>query len=144
MSAEERTGWRDEALSRRHRLWGYDCPATDLDLPFLEYNHGEPVAIVEYKANGKVPDMTTPTMKAMARLADNSAIPFIVAVYTREPWTFCVYRGNEYAEKFYAKEGRVLTEREFVESLYYMRKQSLSANDQEVLAALDGQALVLA
>ena len=27
----ERTHWRDEALSERHRLWGYDCPAVDVD-----------------------------------------------------------------------------------------------------------------
>jgi len=31
MTAHERTGFRDEALSRRHREWGINCPAVDVD-----------------------------------------------------------------------------------------------------------------
>lgn len=31
MTAQERTGWRDEEISARHRIWGVNCPAVDLD-----------------------------------------------------------------------------------------------------------------
>jgi hypothetical protein len=63
MSAEERTGWRDEELSLRHRLyWGRDCPAVDVDFMLsdapemfddnfrlVEYYHSKPKALIEYK-----------------------------------------------------------------------------------------------
>ena len=45
----ERLGWRDERLSERHGHWGFNCPAVDLDFVMLEYNHGKPCALVEYK-----------------------------------------------------------------------------------------------
>ena len=35
----ERTGWRDEKLSQRHRMWGWDCPAVDID--FLLLGHAD-------------------------------------------------------------------------------------------------------
>lgn len=30
---KERTEWRDLSLSKRHRRWGWDCPAVDLGFP---------------------------------------------------------------------------------------------------------------
>jgi len=39
-------------LSDRHRQWGDDCPMVDLDFLMCEYNHGVPVAIVDYKFHG--------------------------------------------------------------------------------------------
>ena len=45
---QERTGWRDEALSKRHRDWGWDCPAIDIDFLMIEYDKGKSVALVEY------------------------------------------------------------------------------------------------
>lgn len=32
----EKTCWRDLDLLKRHRVWGWDCPAQDID--FLEYD----------------------------------------------------------------------------------------------------------
>jgi hypothetical protein len=43
---KERSGWRDLELSGRHRRWGWDCPAVDLDFLFLEYDKGKAVALV--------------------------------------------------------------------------------------------------
>ena len=34
----ERTGWRDEEISRRHRLYGVSCPMIDIDFLVSE-NH---------------------------------------------------------------------------------------------------------
>jgi hypothetical protein len=41
----ERTRWRDEALSARHRKWGFHCPAVDLDLILCEYDTAHVAAI---------------------------------------------------------------------------------------------------
>lgn len=49
MSAYERSGWRDMELSGRHRIWGFNCPAVDLDFLMVEYNLGIAIAVVEYK-----------------------------------------------------------------------------------------------
>ena len=131
--------FRDGDLSLRHRLWGFDCPAVDLDFVVVEYNRGEASAIVEYKfALGTTePDLSHPSMRALAGLANAAEIPFIVAFYTREPWTFRVFRGNKYARQVYREDGRLLTEREFVESLYFIRRRKLTFADDEHLAALD-------
>ena len=45
----ENTFWRDGALSLRHKKWGYDLPALDMDFLMIEYDHGIPVALIEYK-----------------------------------------------------------------------------------------------
>lgn len=135
----ENLEFRDGDLSLRHREWGFDCPAVDLDFVVVEYNRGEASAIVEYKyaATATEPDLSHPSMKALAGLANAAGVPFIVALYTREPWTFRVFRGNEHAERVYREEGRLLTEREFVESLYFIRRRKLTFADDEHLAALD-------
>lgn len=132
--------FRDGDLSRRHRRWGVGCPAVDIDFPLIEYNWGEPAAIVEYKfagAEGRSVDFDNPSMRALASLANAAKIPFIVALYTREPWTFRVFRGNEYAERIYREDGRLMTEREFVESLYFIRNGSLATVEENLLDNLD-------
>ena len=52
-TTKERTGWRDERISQRHRLWGVECQAIDLDFLLVEYRSEyddiRPVAIIEYK-----------------------------------------------------------------------------------------------
>lgn len=49
MSSHERTGWRDMAISQRHRLYGYDCPMFDIDFMCVEYDKSMPVCL--YVAN---------------------------------------------------------------------------------------------
>lgn len=82
MSREERTGWRDEFLSRRHRLWGANCPMVDIDLLWLEYDLGAPIAIIEYKHDRASPqDPTHPSYRALKRLADRAALPCFAVRY---------------------------------------------------------------
>lgn len=79
----ELTGERDLALNNRHRLWGFDCPAVDIDLLMVEYDHASAVAIVEYKReSASVPGHNTATMTALRRLADKGGVPFYVARYS--------------------------------------------------------------
>ena len=140
----ERTGWRDERISARHREWGFNCPAVDLDFLVVEYNLGLPVALVEYKhVSARMPSYDHATYRALRDLSDNylsGALPFLLVFYEADPWTFRVYPQNEVATAFYARadefDGKsiYLTERRFVKSLYVMR--GLVVEDR-VIANLD-------
>lgn len=128
----EQLGWRDESISLRHRKWGFNCPAVDVDFLMIEYDLARPVALVEYKYHlAAVPNFGSPSLKAAAFLANASAIPFFVAHYWRDIWAFQVFPGNEAAFEHFTP-GLVLTEREFVGCLYAMRQRLVDA------AVIDG------
>lgn len=117
----ERTGWRDQAISARHRLWGFNCPAVDLDFLMVEYNLGKPVGLIEYKHYlASDPNLMHPTYRALRELADLAGLPFAIARYWPSAWSFQVSPINDAAlEHFNADE--LLTEREFVSRLYAIR-----------------------
>jgi len=125
MSAGERSGWRDEHISRRHRLWGVNCPAVDLDFVMMEYNVGLPAALVEYKKYcARALDLRHATYRALRALADREPpIPFIIAYYWPDVWAFRVYPVNESARRIYPPDRRSLSEQRFVRSLYYLRNE---------------------
>ena len=139
----ERSGWRCEAISRRHREWGYNCPAVDLDFVVAEYNHGKPVALVEYKdRHAQPPNVGHPTYQALIALADGysgGAIPCMIAVYCSEHWWFRVYLLNDAARCHYAhvQAGEVLCEQRFVRSLYLLRQAVLTDEDEQAIAQLN-------
>lgn len=128
MSDFERTGWRDEEISRRHRVWGVNCPACDIDLPLVEYNLGLPAALIEYKhCMAKKPDLRHPTYRALWDLADGykkDPLPFLIATYQPDIWSFRVTPVNNAAFRYFDFNEQV-TEREFVRRLYEMRKYVL-------------------
>ncbi len=125
----ERTGWRDEAISKRHREWGFDCPAADLDFLVVEYNIGLPVALIEYKHfRAQNPVIKHPTYCALTALADRAPpIPFLIVFYWPEIWAFRVLPINEVSKTNF-QEGELLTEFDFVARLYHMRRLVLSQN----------------
>ena len=55
MTRQERTGWRDEGISRRHRTWGVALTAVDLDFMLVEYTDGKATALIEYKSEHAAP-----------------------------------------------------------------------------------------
>lgn len=121
MSASERTGWRDAELSARHRIWGVDCPAVDLDFLMVEYNAGLPAAILEYKHfKAQEVQQLHPTYRALTALADKAELPFLIVRYWPGIWAFRVQPINELARKIYG-DGMDLTEHRFVASLYHIR-----------------------
>lgn len=126
---QERTGWRDESISRRHREWGYNCPAVDLDFLVTEYNMGKPVALVEYKHfNAQVPNLRHATYRALSSLADeysNRPLPFVVAFYWPEIWAFRVTPVNAAARDAFQPE-EMLSEYDFVRRLYWLRRLTLT------------------
>jgi len=135
MTAHERTGWRDQSISERHRQWGANCPSCDLDFLLLEYNVGLPTALVEYKHHLAQPvDLRHATYRALTALADRGdPIPFLLAYYWPETWSFYVYPVNAAARAIYPERARCLSERRFVSSLYVMRRRTI---ETAVLARL--------
>jgi len=118
---QERTGWRDMELSERHRKWGWDCPAVDLDFLFLEYDRGQPVAIVEYKHERAAPQYAShPTYQAMINLGSMAGIPVFAARYKADFSEWIIVPLNDTAKtKLTART--TMTEREWVTFLYRLR-----------------------
>lgn len=126
----ERTGWRDEGLSRRHRRWGWDCPAVDLDFLLLEYDRGKASALVEYKNEHAAPIYAShPTYQAMIDLGNRANIPVIACRYSDDFTVWNVSPLNAIAKR-YLPERRTLTEAEWVSLLYHIRGYDVP---QEVL-----------
>jgi hypothetical protein len=130
----ERTGWRDEAISKRHRMWGFNCPAVDLDFLMVEYNLGEPVGLIEYKHEGaQKPNLLHPTYRAIMKLADLASLPFCIVLYNNTDWWFKVTPVNERAKAVFAGIAE-FSELEFVSKLYEMRSRVI---ETEVLSKLN-------
>lgn len=118
---EERSGWRDLALSKRHRRWGWDCPAVDLDFLFLEYDKGKAVALVEYKhERAALQYRTHPTYQAMIDLADRAKLPCFACRYANDFIWFKPIPLNNYAKSMLAEPIR-MTECEWITFLYRIR-----------------------
>lgn len=118
---EERTGWRDEGISHRHRRWGWDCPAVDLDFLLLEYDRGKASAIVEYKNEHAQPQYAShPTYQAMIDLGNKANIPVIACRYSDDYSEWKVVPLNDKAKEFIPKR-ITLSENEWVKLLYIIR-----------------------
>lgn len=118
---QERTGWRDLSLSQRHRKWGWDCPAVDLDFLFLEYDKGKAVAIVEYKHERARPQYAShPTYQAMIDLGTRAGVPVIAVRYANDFSTWGAVPLNAKAREW-LPERKEMTEREWVTLLYNIR-----------------------
>lgn len=118
---KERTGWRDLSLSQRHRRWGWDCPAVDLDFLFLEYDRGRAVALVEYKhERAPVQHSTHPTYQAMIDLGNRAGVPVFGARYANDFSWWRVSPLNSIARKLIDKQC-TYTEVEWVAFLYRIR-----------------------
>lgn len=119
----ERTGWRDQEISRRHRRWGFEITAVDLDFLLVEYHLGVPVAIVEYKNHRAAPvDLEHPTYQALANLADRPPpLPFLIARYWPETWAFSVQPANRAAADWFGTDPVDLSEAEWVGMLHHIR-----------------------
>lgn len=134
---QERTGWRDQELSARHRVWGFNCPAVDLDFLMVEYNLGLPVAVVEYKHNrARIPETLHPTYRALTALCDgykDGPLPFFMAFYWPECWAFRIHPLNAEAKARF-QDREELSELEYVARLYTLRQLTIA---EQVLLRLN-------
>lgn len=136
----------DRMLSERHYEWGQDCPAIDLDFMLIEFNHGVPVAVVDYKYHAADISRTNQrAYEAISRLhnEDGRQIKFFIAKYWPETWAFRVLPVNESAKTWAFNhsdrwEGWCdFTEQGYVRVLYKLRKDALSRGDEMYIARLN-------
>ena len=149
-SRQERTGWRDEEISRRHRAWGFNCPARDIDFLMVESDRRLPVALIDYKhVNASTEEIHSKEHLPIIHMADTCGIPFFVVLYDIDTWWFTVYSKNDAArifidgwcnENFPHEEGRVplLTEYDFVRMLYALRGRDFFSDRRVNRSALIG------
>lgn len=80
MSAHERHGKRDNIISEKHRRWGHNVPAVDIDFLLCEYDQAKAKALIEYRhTNGHV--IKDASIKALIDLADRAGLPFFIVRY---------------------------------------------------------------
>lgn len=117
----ERTGWRDGALSLRHRRWGFDAPAVDIDFLLIEYSKGEPKAIVEYKNEHASQQFSShPSYRAMIALGNRANLPVFAVRYTDTLDWYTVTPLNPYGRHWLPEPHR-MSESEYVTFLYSLR-----------------------
>jgi hypothetical protein len=112
--AQERSGWRDKALSERHRKWGWDAPFVDFD--GIEYDDGKPLFMVEYKHELAPPvSPQASNVRALCAVGDRADLPFFIVRYGSAPdWWFIVRPANKVAKKLRdLPQGRI-SERDYV------------------------------
>jgi len=124
----ERTGWRDAGISQRHRRWGWDCPAVDLDFLLLEYDKGKAAALVEYKhEQADLQYATHPTYRALIDLGNSAGIP-VFAVRYADDWSWWrVVPLNDIARTFLPTRTE-MTEEQWITLLYRVRGMEVPAN----------------
>lgn len=122
--APERTGWRDEALSRRHREYGFDCPAVDIDFLLIEFNKAEPVALIEYKHENAPPQYPShPSFQALIKLGSRACIPVFAARYKSDFSSWTVVPLNKVAKNKYQR--KEMSEYEYISFLYMLRDKKI-------------------
>lgn len=131
----------DRMLSERHYKWGTDCPAVDLDFLMCEFNHGVPVAVVDYKWHGADIDrVNAHTYRALSSFynARYERLPCFIARYWPDTWAFSVLAINDPARKWLRDNGWVpMSEQQWVLLLYRMRKDALTAGDKAYISRLN-------
>lgn len=125
---EERNHWRNQAISERHRLWGFNVPMVDIDFLVIEYSAGKTKAIIEYKHECEAVDFTVPndrgmhpkSYSALNNLANRAWLPFFVVVYSDDFKSWKVYPRNMWAKE-YLKQEVTMSEEEYIIFLYKLR-----------------------
>ena len=113
------------ALGKRHRVWGWDCPALDIDFLAIEYDQGEPVALVEYKMPGALMKPSHPSIRAARSLADRASVPFFVVRYDPVDWSWWMVNPLNEKAREYIPERRLMSEVDYVGMLYHLRGKDI-------------------
>jgi hypothetical protein len=139
----ERTGWRCEWISKRHREWHPSLAMCDLDFLCVEYHHCIPVALIEYKAM-QPRELQNASLRAVSTLADLAALPFFITFYLERFPAFWVEPRNQRAAAMIdASEAIAVSEREYVDFLFALRGEYAPAGMLESLSTYTGHGDIL-
>lgn len=121
------SGWRDASLTKRLAGYGFTAPAAGMSLPFIEYDRGQPVAIISYQHRGTELPRGADVGAAHRALGNlhrknGEPLPFFTAQYDVRNWAFRLLGHNAAATKFLGHTGWAeMTENQFCASLYALR-----------------------
>ena len=138
----ERTGWRDQELSARHRKWGDRLYGVNVDFLMVEYYARRAVMMVDYKlhvARSSV-DENSASHQALAWLADGKSTPFVICIYNldiEEP-LFEVLPVNQTAKDYFGGP-HILTE-DWVRCQHHLRGLAQDKELKRVLESLKNEA----
>jgi hypothetical protein len=129
---EERKKWRDLELSIRHKQWGFDCPAVDLDFIMTEFDNRTPCALIEHKhkecGNIKLSDAN---LVVIINLGNMAKLPVFFTKYDldeeKDKYSFSVLSLNKTACEILSVNNNITwwTEKQYVKFLYMLRKREL-------------------
>ena len=135
----ERTDWCDREISKRHRLWGDDLYAVDVDFCMVEYYSRRGVLLVDYKHFVKKESLYihTASHDTLAWLADGRDLPFCIVLYNFDarPRTFEVIPVNDEAKKYFGRR-QILNEEQWVHHLHYLRGLAQDEYFQHIIKKL--------
>ena len=138
MTSNEQHFKRDAWLSQRHRLWGYNVPAMDIDFLMVEYDKCVPKALIDYKHEHAAIDLTNVGARTLCKLGDMAHIPAFIVRYGHSnqdgwwgeiaedsiPW-FEIWPLNEIARKQTLWNNKRIDEHAMVEFLYELRGRTI-------------------
>ena len=81
MTSNEQHFKRDAWLSGRHRVWGRDVPAMDLDFILAEYDRCVPIALIDYKHERATINLESANSRTLTALGDMAGIPAFIVRY---------------------------------------------------------------
>ena len=144
MTSNEQHFKRDAWLSSRHRTWGYNVPAMDVDFLMVEYDKCVPKGIIDYKHEHATLDLTNVGAKTLCNLGNMAKIPAFIVQYghsNQDGWWgevaedsvpfFVVWPLNEHASRFMVThqfKTEQIDEVAFVEFLYELRGRKIPAD----------------
>lgn len=127
--------WRDSRLNLVHSAWDIPLPAAGLGLPFIEYDRGEALAVINYmRRDVPLPAAGSGAGGAYYALADlhrpylhsYQPLPFLTALYDPRNWAMRLFGHNDSARDLIGASGWVsVTEEHFVRLLYRLRGRKL-------------------
>lgn len=134
-----------KSISARHRKWGDDCPATNIDMTLIEYDRCIPVAIVDIKmrrnldADSLKRELTSANGKTQANLATKADLPFYIVGYTPDWKNYVILPGNKIAsikmsQHFGSETSNIISEHDYVSFLYALRNRKLPASVAAILS----------
>lgn len=125
--APERTNWRDEWISKKHREWGVACQATDIDWLVIEHDGPDIAGLIEYKdEHAKILTPDAIQYKVLQNLGDRAELPVFCVRYFKDDVKFEVTSINGLANKK-VPTVKLMSEREYVRFLYKLR--NINATD---------------
>ena len=81
MASNEQHFKRDAWLSGRHRVWGSNVPAMDMDFILAEYDKCVPVALIDYKHEHGTINLESANNRTLTALGDMASIPAFIVRY---------------------------------------------------------------